>query len=168
MKVLIDTSYFLPFIKIKIKNIPQNLLITLFKNYKHKYYYSDLTIFELIAKGLKLSSKDNAKITPEDIRIGIDSIQNDERLKNLSYMDCPFIIELTSTLRKIHKDTIDCLIFATAFCVCDCLITMDVSFFNQITQNSDLIEKINEINENFKFWFNDLSEGLKSISLNNK
>ncbi|GAH30358.1 unnamed protein product, partial [marine sediment metagenome] len=79
MKILIDTSYFLPLIKIGIENIPQTVLLNLLSKTSHEYFYSNLTLFELTAKGLKLSSQKNA-ITPQDIRIGIDAIQNDLRL----------------------------------------------------------------------------------------
>ncbi len=162
MKILIDTSYFLPLIKIGIENIPQTLLVNLLSKTSNEFFYSNLTIFELTAKGLKLSSQKNT-ITPQDIRIGIDAIQNDLRLTEKCFTDNPIIIELASQLKAIHNDTIDCLIFATAICVCDCIITMDVSLFDQINKTPSLINKIREINQNFRFWFNDLSEDLKGL-----
>lgn len=163
MKILIDTSYFLPLIKIGIENIPQTVLVNLLSKTSHEFFYSNLTIFELTAKGLKLSSQKNTK-TPQDKRIGIDAIQNDLRLTEKSFTDNPIIIELASQLKTIHNDTIDCLIFATAICVCDCITTMDVSLFDQINKTPSIIKKIREINENFRFWFNDLSEDLKSLN----
>lgn len=164
MKILIDTSYFLPLIKIAIENVPQNLLISILSESKHKYYYSTLSIFELTAKGLQISSQ-SGKITPQDIRIGIDALQNDPRLTKLSYIHNPFIIELASQFRTIHKDTIDCLIFSTAICTCECIITMDTLFFEEINKNTPLIKKVHEINDTFKFWFHDLSNDYKSLSL---
>ena len=162
MKILIDTSYFLPLIKIGIENIPQTTLINLLAKTSHEYFYSNLTLFELTAKGLKISSQENT-ITPQDIRIGIDAIHNDSRLVEKSFIDNPLIIELASQLKAIHKDTIDCLIFATAICTCDCIVTMDVSFFDQINKVPSLINAIRKINENFRFWFNDLSDDLKAL-----
>jgi len=162
MKILIDTSYFLPLIKIGIENIPQTILVNLLAKPSDKYFYSNLTLFELTAKGLKISSQKNT-ITPQDIRIGVDAIQNDLRLVEKSFIDNPLIIELASQLKAIHKDTIDCLIFATAICTCDCIVTMDVSFFDQINKTPSLINAIRKINENFRFWFNDLSDDLKSL-----
>ncbi|MEE9377738.1 MAG: PIN domain-containing protein [Candidatus Lokiarchaeia archaeon] len=162
MKILIDTSYFLPLIKIGIENIPQTVLVNLLSKTSHEYFYSNLTLFELTAKGLKFSSQKNT-ITPQDIRIGIDAIRNDLRLTEKSFIDNPLIIELASQLKAIHNNTIDCLIFATAICVCDCIITMDGSLFDQINKTPSLINKIREINENFRFWFNDLSEDLKGL-----
>lgn len=162
MKILIDSSYFLPLIKIGIENIPQTLLINLLSKNSHDYFYSNLTLFELTAKGLKISSQNNT-ITPQDIRIGIDAIQNDSRLIEVNFTDNPLIIELSSQMRAIHKDTIDCLIFATAICTCDCIITMDDSFYDKINNSPNLIKDIQNIKEIFQFWFNDLSGDLKSL-----
>ena len=167
MKILIDTTYFLPLIKVAIDKIPQDLLINLLSESTHECFYSDLTIFELTAKGLKFSSQ-GKKITPQDIRIGIDAIQNDTRLTIVSYINNPFIIELASQLKTIHKDTIDCLIFATAICTCEGIITMDVAFFEQIQNSTQITKDIQKINSNFKFWFNDLTNDFKSLSLTDK
>ncbi|MFO7797982.1 MAG: hypothetical protein ACQERB_13445 [Promethearchaeati archaeon] len=162
MKILIDTSYFLPLIKIGIKTIPNKLLIDILAKSNNTYFYSNLTLFELTAKGLKLSSKEN-KITPQDVRIGIDTIRNDARLTELSFTNNPFIIELASDLKKVHNDTIDCLIFATAICTCDCIITMDEFLFTQINTRPPLLKTVRELNSSFQFWFNDLSGELKSL-----
>lgn len=165
MKILIDTSYFLPLIKIGIETIPDKLLIDILARATNDYFYSTLTIFELTAKGLKLSSKGN-EITTQDIRFGIDTIQNDARFTELSFTDNPLIIELASRLKVMHKDTIDCLIFATAICTCDCIITMDESFFDQLNKSPSLLKNVREINDSFKFWFNDLSGELKHLKSN--
>lgn len=164
MKVLLDTSYFLPLIKIGVEKIPPNLLIKLLADSSNEYFYSDLSIFELTAKGLKFSSQEE-EITPQDIRVGIDTLQNDKRLMAILYTDNPLIIELASLLRSIHKDTIDCLIVATAICTCDCIITMNFLFFEEIKAYPKLIAKIQEINDSFKFWFNDLSTDYKTLTI---
>ena len=162
MKILIDTSYLLPFIKIKIETISDDILIKLLHNQSNEYYYSDLSLFELTAKAFKLIAKDN-KINTQDLMIGIDAIQNDSRLTYISYTYNPLIIELASKLKKIHNDTIDCLIFATAICNCDCIITMDTLFYEKIKKNKSLSEEIQLLNKNFQFWFNDLSVSPKSL-----
>jgi len=164
MKIFIDTSYFLPLIKVEVENIPQGLLLKLLSETSHEYFYSNLSIFELTAKGLKFSSQ-SEELTPQDIRIGIDTLQNDARLTLISYVDNPLIIELASLLRSIHKDTIDCLIFATAICTSECIITMDVSFFEKINSNPKIIKEIQEINDDIKFWFNDLSKDFKTLDI---
>ncbi|MBD3341644.1 MAG: hypothetical protein GF353_21245 [Candidatus Lokiarchaeota archaeon] len=167
MKILVDTSYFLPFIKIKIEKFPQDTLINLLYESSNKFFYSELSIFELTAKGMKISSQ-KGKITPQDIRIGIDALTNDTRLTKLSFIDNPLIIVLANHLRTFHKDTIDCLIFATAICMCDCIVTMDVVLYELIRNNPPLVNHIQEVNEGFKFWFDDLSSDYKEITSNYK
>mgnify|MGYP006287838769 CR=1 FL=1 len=164
MKIFVDTSYFLPLINIGLKEIPSDLLITLLSEESNEYFYSDLSIFEMTAKGFKTSLRKEQEITPRDIRRGIDALQNDSRLTAISYIDNPLIIELASALRAIHKDTIDCLIFASAICSCECIITMDESFFDEINENDQVLRDIREINDSFKFWLNDLSKGYETLN----
>ena len=162
MKILIDTSYLLPFIKIEIETIPDNILVNLLHNQSNEYFYSDLSLFELTAKAFKIIIKDN-QINTLDLMIGIDAIQNDSRLNCISYMHNPLSIELASKLKKIQNDTIDCLIFATAICNCDCIITMDTLFYEKIKKTAPLSKEIQSLNKNFAFWFNDLSDSPKSL-----
>ena len=163
MKILFDTSYLLPFIKIKIESISDDILLNLLNNKSNEYYYSDLSLFELTAKAFKLIV-DNNQINSQDLMIGIDAIQNDSRLQCIPYIYNPLIIELAIEFKRIHNDTIDCIIFASAICNCDCIITMDLTFYENIKNNDTLLEKIKSINKNFKFWFNDLVNSPKSIN----
>ena len=156
MKILCDSSYLLPLIKVSIEGIPPNLLLELLVESKHKYYYSEISLFKITAKGLKLIDKEET-ITLQDVMSGLDAIQNDSRLEILSWTNNPYVLELASKFRAIHRDVIDCLIFATAICYCDCVITMDHNFYNRINQNSSILSEILSLNKNFHFWFDDLS-----------
>ena len=114
------------------------------------------------AKAFKYINKEN-QISIQDLMNGLDAIQNDSRLVYISWKGNPIIIELAANLRKIHKDTIDCLIFATAICNCDCIVTMNRDFYKQICLNNSIFEEIQSINKNFLFWFKDLSESPNHI-----
>ena len=162
MKILIDTSYFLPLIKISIEGISERILLEILIQSEDKLYYSDLSLFELTAKSFKYINKEN-QISTQDLMRGLDAIQNNTRLIHISWKENPFIIELAKKLRTIHKDTIDCLIFATAICNCDCIVTMDKDLYKQICLNNSIFEEIQSINKNFQFWFNDLSESPKLL-----
>ncbi|MGQ4874012.1 MAG: hypothetical protein ACP6IY_08075 [Promethearchaeia archaeon] len=162
MKVLLDTSYFLPLIKISIEGVPDNLLLELLLDKKNYYFYSDLTLFELAAKGFKLI-KDLKELTIQDVINGINSIINDFRLNPLYWINDDYIIELASKFKIIHNDTIDCLIFATAICKCECIATLDHNFFKNIKRNKEILEYIEDINKNFLFWFDNLVEEPISI-----
>ncbi len=165
MKIFINTSYFLPLIKLAIEGIPDNILQEILSQAQHNLYYSDLTLFEVTAKAFKSIRQDNI-ITYQDLTIGLDSIQNNSQLTPLSWSNNPLIIELAGKLRKINKDTIDCLIFATAIYYCDCLITLDQDFYNLILKEQSLVKEILSINENFQFWFNDLKKPPLSFKKN--
>jgi len=156
MKIICDTSYLLPLIKVSIEGIPPNLLLELLVESKHKYYYSELSLFEITAKGLKIIDQEET-ISLQDVMNGLDAVQNDSRLEMLSWKKNPFIIELASKFRAIHQDTLDCLIFATAICYCDCIITLDHNFYDKINQNDSILSEIISLNNNFHFLFDDLS-----------
>jgi len=162
MKILIDTSYLLPLIKISIEGISERILLEVLLKSKNEIFYSDLSLFELTAKAFKYINTGD-QISVQDLMIGLDAIENDTRLIHISWKDNPIIIELATNLRTIHRDTIDYLIFATAICNCDCIATMDRDFYNQICQNNMIIEQIQPINKNFQFWFNDLSKSPKLL-----
>lgn len=162
MKILIDTSYFLPLIKISIEGISERILLEILIQSENKLFYSDLSLFELTAKAFKYINKGN-QISTQDLMRGLDAIQNNTRLIHISWKENPVIIELAVKLRTIHKDTIDCLIFATAICNCDCIVTMDKDFYKQICLNNSIFEEIQSINKNFQFWFNELSESPKLL-----
>ena len=157
MKILWDTTYFLPLIKISIEGIPDNLLLKFLLESQHEYFYSDLSIFEITAKGLKFIRK-KTDVTLQDVMNGLDALQNDSRLQILSWSDNPLIIELAYSLKAIHNDTIDCIIYATAMCKCDCIITMDHNFYNKIMGDDSIIKEIKSLNKHFQFWFDSLSK----------
>lgn len=155
MKVLCDTSYLLPLIKLSIEELPDNLLWELLNESKHEYYYSELSVFEITAKGFKYLIK-KAEITLQDVISGLDALHNDSQVRSISWSDNPLIIDLASKFRVFHKDTIDCILFSTAICTCDCIITMDHSFYDMLSKNDKLIKEIQDLNKQFYFWFDDL------------
>ena len=162
MKILLDTSYLLPLIKVRIKEIPEAIIQKLLMDSKLDLFYCDITIFELTAKGTKLIiSGEQLKLT--DIQKGIDALENDDRITRLSWSEHPLTLDLAFSLRKIHSDYIDCLILATAVCYTDMIITFNNKLFNLIKQTPSLIEEILRINDHFQFWFKDLTKDPKEL-----
>ncbi|MHA1997359.1 MAG: PIN domain-containing protein [Promethearchaeota archaeon] len=157
MKILLDTSYLLPLIKVGVERIPENLLITLLGNRDHELSYSILSIFELAAKGIKLHVKEGAPMLVDIFR-GIDALQNEARLKPIAWVDDYRLLELTKSLREIHSDFIDCVIVASAVTRCDVIATLDDDFHEKITRSEVCSQEIISINPDFAFWFG----GLKS------
>ncbi len=157
MKILIDTTYFLPALSIEIETLPSALLKTLLRDQNYQCHYCEITLFELAAKGVKLSQSDDS-LTVNDIIKGLDSIRWDKRLTKLSWYSHPFALELAKEIRKIHTDFIDCLILATAVCYTDMLAMYDETLLKIVRKNKGIIQKILEFNEKFSFWLKDLSK----------
>lgn len=164
MKVLLDTSYFLPLVKVQVKEIPVNLLQDLLSNPSIELHYCDVTLFEMAAKAIRLMVS-GEPIDVQDVRIGIDALENDERLVRDSWSTHPYALELASTLRKIHSDFIDCLILATAACRAETFVTMDDEFYKKIIGEPAVIQQILDINTYFQFWFGNLSKPPISFQL---
>jgi PIN domain nuclease of toxin-antitoxin system len=161
MKVLIDTSYFLPLINIGLENFSDSLLLDLLEEDLNTLYYSTISLFELTAKGMKISMKTDNAINPKDVVRGIDAIVNDNRLHVIDYTQNTLIIETATKLREIHSDSIDCIIFACAIQKCNAIITMDSHFINKIRETKDLVKYLIEINEDFLCFINELKNPLK-------
>lgn len=161
MKILIDTSYFLPLINIGLEDFSESLLLDLLEEDLKTFYYSTISLFELTAKGMKISMKTDNAIKPKDIVRGIDAIVNDIRMHVIDYTQNTLIIETATKLREIHSDSIDCIIFACAIQECNAIITMDSHFVNKMLEARDLVKFLFEINEDFLFYVNELENPLK-------
>mgnify|MGYP000406751341 CR=1 FL=1 len=115
--MILDTTYFLPLVGIKIR---ENLLLDIDLGRINLRFedvsLSLITIFELQAKATKL------KIPPERIFRGVRTIIN-------SFNIIPFyeerIIKIASELKEMLNDYIDCIILATAISSKEGLITED-------------------------------------------
>jgi predicted nucleic acid-binding protein len=164
LRILVDTTYFLPTISVTIKDLPNDLLRTLLQNEDYQLFYCEITLFELAAKGAKLILSEDS-LTVEDITKGIDSIRWDKRLSNLPWYSYPLIMELATEIRKFHLDFIDCLILATAVCYTDVFAIFDETLFEKVCKNKTITGKILELNGKFSFWFSDLSKD--PIRMNN-
>ena len=170
MKMLLDSSYLLPFIQIQVERLSPRFILDLLNDPTKsdwEFYYCDISLFELAAKGMKLLStslnSNNSKLTLEDIQHGLDVIRWNPHFHQILWFDHPFILGLISELRKIHSDFIDCTIFAAAICNTDAIATFDETFYNKIRKNAILCQKIKKINENFQFYFYDFSKNPKII-----
>jgi len=130
MKLLLDTTYFLPVIGISVKNIQEDTVIELIKR-KYQILMSEITFFELSAKGGKYVITGN--LTPERISRGIRALLYDDRIEKISIYDTSILLTAFE-LRKLLNDFIDCLILSSAINWAEVL----------ITENRDIIEISNK------------------------
>lgn len=145
MRLLLDTTYLLPAIGISIKGLPKDAPIKLIKK-GHQISISNITIFELSAKGAKHIAIGN--LTAERVSTGIRAIVYDDRITRVPIHDSSVLLTAFK-LRRALSDFIDCLILSSAINQNDALITEDENIQNLI-KNREAQELLKRINPKFK------------------
>ncbi|MDL1957647.1 MAG: PIN domain-containing protein [Candidatus Desulfofervidus auxilii] len=121
MKLLLDTTYFLPVIGISVKNILWNTIIELIKG-GYQVLISEITFFELSAKGAKYIVA--GTLTPERVSKGMRALLYDDRIEKIPIYDTSILLTAFK-LRMILNDFIDCLILSSAINRAEVLVTED-------------------------------------------
>lgn len=129
MKILLDSSFFFPFLKVKVEKVNQEDLLRLIRSQKHDLMRSELTIFEISAKGWKYIYEN--KISRIDLIDGINTIQDIDRIEVIP-IHLSSIQLLAGFFRENHPDFIDCLILASAVVSADMLLTLDANLIPKI------------------------------------
>ena len=117
-----DSSFFFPFINVEVVNCEKSDVLKLIKEEKFKILRSELTTFELSAKGVKLVNDGTIEIN--DLIDGLSTLQH---LNSITVIPIYYseIQILASNFRKEHSDFIDCIILASAVNHSKKFITLD-------------------------------------------
>ena len=150
MKILCDSSYFFPLIKIKVQQSSPDIISLIHQNEALELQYSTITLFELSAKGARMIK--SGKLTSTDVIDGINALIS---WKNIISLD-PWngeVQRLAFEFRKDHSDYIDCLVVASAVVYADVFISEDITI-------KDLLKvkwknNVREINTDFKIMNSD-------------
>jgi len=145
MRLLLDTTYFLPAIGVSIKGIPRNAAIELLRE-GHEVGISEVTLFELSAKGAKYAAA--GALNPERVVRGVRALRHDERVVKVPPYDAPVLL-LALRLREMLSDFIDCLILSTAVNWADLLVTEDGDIL-ELAQRKDFKKITQPVNPSFK------------------
>ena len=145
MKLLLDTTYFLPVIGISIKGIPKDTVVRLMKR-GHEILVSEITIFELLAKGARYAAL--GVLSTERILRGIRALLYDERIYRVPIYDTVMLLT-AFRIRKLLNDFIDCLILASAINQAEVLVTEDENIL-ELFNAKEFQELIRELNPKFK------------------
>ena len=121
MKILLDTTYFLPIIGVSIENLPDDIIIRILSK-GYEVYMSEITLFELSAKATKYVIANKLPITR--VMKGFKVLMFDNRIHRvpLSHLK---IISLALELRRLLPDYIDALIVSSALLFTNLLLTED-------------------------------------------
>ena len=140
-----DTSYLLPAIGISVKDFPQDAPIILIGE-GHQISISDITIFELSAKGAKHVAL--GTISADRVSRGIRAIVYDDRIERLPIHDSSILLTAFK-LRTILNDFIDCLILSSAINQNNILVTEDEDI-HHLKEKREFQELLQTINPEFK------------------
>jgi len=117
----LDTTYLLPAVGVSVKGLPEDASIQLIGK-GHRISISDITIFELSAKGAKHIAV--GSLTAERVSRGIRAIVYDDRIARVPVHDSSVLLTAFK-LRRMLNDFIDCLILSSAINGNDVLLTED-------------------------------------------
>ncbi len=118
MKLLLDTSYLLPFVGIRVKGTAEDDVRKAFE--EHQVLISDVQIFELYAKGLKYLLQ--GRIDAAGLVDGVDAVAHGLEAKALSD---PQVMRVTIKARQVLDDLLDAIVLSTALMYTDGLATLD-------------------------------------------
>ena len=145
MNILLDTTYLMPAIGVSITGVTPRVLRTLRDN-GHNIYISELTLFELSAKGAKHIVSHG--LDPERVRRGITAVAHDEALIKIPLLEGE-VIHRSFTLRGALNDYIDCVILSSAICRCEVIVTED-RLIHRVEDSPLYRRVIEEANPGFK------------------
>ncbi len=164
-KLLLDTTYFLPLIGVEIEGVNSNLVQEILNAGEYTISLSEISLFELAAKGAKIARK--MELTYQDVLRGIDTIRLDKEIRIESWTQSPAILEMSFNIRALHSDYADCIIMATAICSKNILATYDETLVEKIAKDEEIIAEIEKINPEFRIWPGDLKKkslGIKELT----
>ena len=145
MRLLLDTTYLLPAIGVSLEGLPRDALIRLIGR-GHQVSISDITVFELSAKGGKYIT--TGALTAERVSRGIRSIVYDERIARIPIHDSSVLI-MAFRLKRALSDFIDCLILSSAMSRNEVLVTEDEDIQN-LKKRREFQELLETVNPGFK------------------
>jgi len=145
LKLLIDTTYLLPAIGISVKNLPKDAPIKLTQK-GHKISISDISVFELSAKGAKQITA--GTLPAERVTRGVRAVIYDETIEAIPIHESTILLTAFK-LRSMLSDFIDCLILSSAINQCDALITEDNDIQN-LKKNKEFNKLLATTNPKFK------------------
>jgi PIN domain nuclease of toxin-antitoxin system len=145
LKLLLDTTYFLPTIGVSIKEIQKDALLTLIAK-KHQISMSQITIFELSAKGAKYIKE--GQLSPERVTRGISAIIYNDTIETIPMHDTT-ILQTAFKLRNMLNDFIDCLILSSAMNNSEAIITEDKEI-QSLRKSSEFCDLVAGLNPGFK------------------
>lgn len=159
MKLLLDSTYLIPALNIDIaegwsKADLKNLILS----EKYELYYCDLSLFEIYTKCMKLILQKKLDVQIEAIQNGVQNIINSPKILKINWWEHIFESEILLELKKVHNDSIDCMLLYLAIINCDIFATFDKTFIKKIKDSDNITKFVQEVNPEFRVILNNLSK----------
>ncbi|MHA1730621.1 MAG: hypothetical protein ACTSU5_01690 [Promethearchaeota archaeon] len=156
-RVLLDTSYLMPLVGIQVESWTSEKLLKFLQSQHSgdRVYYASFSLFEVIAKGCKLILQ-YKHLKLKDVEVGVDAIVHSTALQRMDKFYIPRVMDLAFTFRRVHSDTIDCFILATAVQFVDLFCTFDHVLLENVAKDAASRKKILRVNAGFRVQFDDL------------
>ena len=159
MKLLLDSTYLIPALNVDIlEGWSKEDLKKLIQSERFELYYCDLSLFEIYTKCMRLIIDQKLKVKIETVQTGIQSILNSPKIFKINWWENIFESEILLEFKKIHNDSIDCLLLYLAIINCDMFATFDITFINKIKKSDNIKQFIQEINPQFRILLNNLTQ----------
>ncbi|QGR19727.1 PIN domain-containing protein [Stygiolobus azoricus] len=120
-ELIVDTSFLLPFVGIKVRGVKEDLLEG------KTLYYPSLILTELLAVIIKELKKLRLKKVPEDVIKGLSYINANVRLISLDQTD---IVTVFQIMNSGWNDIFDAILYSAYKSTGIPMLTMDKSFYN--------------------------------------
>ncbi len=117
--------------------------------------YSDLSLFEIYAKTLKLDMKGELEMSLDEIHSNLLVLSKSNRFSKIDYLPNLLDHNIIKELRNIHSDILDVFILYLSVGFGDILLTMDGTLKKTIASSSFCKEWIKKQNPGFQIRLND-------------
>ncbi|HUV34978.1 MAG TPA: hypothetical protein VMW22_08585 [Candidatus Desulfaltia sp.] len=139
MNLLLDSTYLFPLMGLDVRGVPRASILDLL-SIGHRVSVSDISFFELSAKGARLVSR--GALEPHRVTAAIQSINMRPDVTKV-----PFILTHVQRtafgLRAQITDYIDCIIMASSVHEADALVTEDGRLHDLYEDNRQMFTEIN-------------------------
>lgn len=145
MRVLIDTTYLLPAIGVSIRGLSRTAVRDL-RSQGHTIVISNITIFELAAKGAKLAASHN--LNDSKVNEGLRAIMYDPAIEQVEFTEGE-VMSRALRVREEISDFIDCLIVSSAASEAEILLTEDQELQHLVSLEKT-ISKLKPVSPKFR------------------
>ena len=140
--ILLDTTCMFPAVRVGVGGGFDHALATA-QGAGHETWMSDMSFFELLAKGAKLAKE--GKRSEERLTTGIRSTMADDTVVKASAYG-QAVVETSVGIRRFHEGFVDCLIVASAMEHCEALVSEE-----DFGKNEELVRFVKEKKPRFRF-----------------